>query len=244
HGFDVEPTPDTFSLYVSYMAAYINPRSVSTYLSGICHCLESTFPDVRQARLSPLVKRTLRGALRSKGIAINRKLALTPANLRSIITHPCTNENYIDTALFHAMLLTGFFGLLRLGEMTAHPTPSLIDPMKFICRASLQVTSSSYQFLLPANKTDPFFEGNRIIIRATSDDIDPYHPFLNYIACRDHEFPFHTQLFLTSHGSVPTSRWFLERLHRHLPPSFGGQSLRAGGATWLASIGTPTDVIQ
>ncbi|KAJ3532167.1 hypothetical protein NMY22_g7856 [Coprinellus aureogranulatus] len=244
HNLDFAPTPDVMSLYISYMSSYINPRSVASYLSGICHCLEPSFPHVRDVRSSPLVKRTLRGALRSKGTAINRKLAITPADLRSILKQPPPDPSPLDNALFYAILLTGFFGLLRLGEMTTPSTKALINPMSSIQRQSLKLSSSTYQFLLPANKTDPYFEGNRIIIRATSDDLNPRPYFLNYIALRDAAFPFHGQLFLTSDGTNPTYGWFVRRLHQYLPPTYGGQSLRAGGATWLASIGTNSSIIQ
>jgi len=77
-----------------------------------------------------------------------------------------------------------------------------------------------------------------------SDDLDPYAHFLCYVAIHDQRFPFHTQLFLTSRGSIPTLHWFLQRLHVYPLPSYSGQSMWAGGATWLASIGTPPNVIQ
>ena len=54
HGFDIEPTPRTLALYVTFQSTYINPRSVDTYLSGISNQLETHFPDVREARKSAL----------------------------------------------------------------------------------------------------------------------------------------------------------------------------------------------
>jgi len=67
HHLPVEPTDDTLSLFTVYTSHYIKPDSVNSYLSGICHQLEDFFPDVRKARSSPLVRRTLRGCLRMKG---------------------------------------------------------------------------------------------------------------------------------------------------------------------------------
>jgi len=40
HSFPVEPTPDTLSFYAIYMAHYIKPNLVSSYLLGICNQLE------------------------------------------------------------------------------------------------------------------------------------------------------------------------------------------------------------
>ena len=59
HHLPAEPTDDTLSLFTVYTAHYIKPDSVDSYLSGIAHQLEPFFPDVRKARSSPLVKRTL-----------------------------------------------------------------------------------------------------------------------------------------------------------------------------------------
>jgi len=114
------------------MASYLNPRSIITYLSGICHGLEPSFPNAREARLSPLVKCTLRGALRSKGSTINQKLAIVPSDLRNILLNTTTTHHF-DTHLFHTILLTSFFGLLHLGELTILSEADLINPMKIVC---------------------------------------------------------------------------------------------------------------
>ena len=243
HNLDPAPSENIFSLYISYQSAFVNPRTVSSYLSGICHALEPDFPHVREVRRSSLVTRTLRGAMRSRGRAVDRVPAITTADIRAILSSKETGVSF-DASLFRVLLLTGFFGLLRLGEITSPSNPHFFDPAKTVRRSSVAITSSTYEFFLPANKTDPFFEGNRIIIRSTTDDINPYPRFISYLSLRDTRFPFHTQLFLTSHGEVPTERWFLAKLHQHLPKAFGAQSLRAGGATWLASIGTDTTTIQ
>lgn len=50
HNMPVEPTPDTLSLYTTYMCHYIKPDSVNTYLCGICQQLEPYFPHVHKAQ--------------------------------------------------------------------------------------------------------------------------------------------------------------------------------------------------
>ena len=62
HGIPVDPTPQTLSYYTTFQSFHINPRSVDSYLSGICNQLEPYFPEVRQNRKSPLVVRTLASA--------------------------------------------------------------------------------------------------------------------------------------------------------------------------------------
>jgi hypothetical protein len=44
HNFPVNPTPETLSFFTVYMSHHINPRSVTSYLSGICQQLEPTSP--------------------------------------------------------------------------------------------------------------------------------------------------------------------------------------------------------
>ncbi|KAF6761394.1 hypothetical protein DFP72DRAFT_778657, partial [Ephemerocybe angulata] len=243
HHLHIQPTENTLSFYVTFMARYINPRSITAYLSGICHQLEPYYPNVRALRLSSVVTRTLRGAHRRHGAPFKRKMPITVQHLTDIanqLPHPRTHDNI----LFLTLLYSGFFGLLRLGELTAANEHELRNPRKVIARSSVKSTESWYEFALPAQKTDPFFEGNRILIRANTTDPNPYPIFFNYLHSRDHLFPYHSPLFLTSNGAVPKREWFLSRLRRFLPPEFAGQSLRSGGATWLAAVGMPPNLIQ
>ena len=117
HNFPIEPTPDTLSFYTVYMSYYVNPRTVNTYLSGISQQLEPYFPLVKEARNSTLVRRTLKGCMRMRGTSTVRKRALSTDNLTLVIQHYQHSQSHNDR-LFVAMLLTGFFSLLRLGEMT------------------------------------------------------------------------------------------------------------------------------
>jgi hypothetical protein len=96
HSLDISPTPNTMSLYISFMSSAINPRSVSAYLSGIAHCLEPSFPSIRGVRKSSMVTRTLRGALRSHGKPVQRKKALSTSDLKSIVSsfHPPYSSYY------------------------------------------------------------------------------------------------------------------------------------------------------
>ena len=62
HKLPVEPTPQTLSYYTTFQSFHINPRSVDSYLSGICNQLEPFFLDVRKNRASSLITHTLAGA--------------------------------------------------------------------------------------------------------------------------------------------------------------------------------------
>ena len=243
HHLPVEPIDDTLSLYTIWTAHHIKPDSVDTYLSGIVHQLEPYFPDVRKARSSILVKRTLRGCKRMRGTPVVRKRALTLDDLGRVIAYYSSSTRH-DDLLFVAMLLTGFFALLRLAELVFPDDKSIRDWRKVVKRSSLIVHDDFYEFLLPHNKTDPFFEGNRIIVRGDQFQHNPLEHFRAYIASRDRLFPFASPLWITERGHVPTRSFFTSRLRLFFDASVGGQSMRAGGATSLAEHGVPPSIIQ
>ena len=62
HGFDIKPAPETLVLYVTFQSTYINPKSVDTYLSGICNQIETHFPHIHDACKSMLISHSLQRA--------------------------------------------------------------------------------------------------------------------------------------------------------------------------------------
>jgi hypothetical protein len=244
HDLPVEPTPDTLSFYVMFMSSHIKPDSVGSYLSGISQQLEPYFPNVRTSRLSPLVERTLKGCRRLRGVAVVRKRALTCSDLSLVVNH-LSSSSLHDDLLFMSLLLTGFFALLRLGELTFPDVVRLRNWKKVAKRASVSVTNDLYQFHLPSHKADPFFEGNQIIVKKQQFcDLNPLLIFSNYLSSRDGLFPLSSPLWLTSKGAVPTRSFFISRLRRYFDKDVAGHSMRAGGATSLAENGVPPSLIQ
>jgi len=243
HHLPVEPTDDVLSLYVVWTAHFIKPDSVDSYLSGIAHQLEPYFPDVRKARASMLVKRTLRGCKRMKGTATTRKRALTLDDLGLVIDYYAHSSDH-DDLLFVTQLLSGFFALMRLGELTFPDDESIRDWRKVTKRSSVALLEDRYEYHLPHHKADPFFEGNRIIVCRDQYRHDPLHHFRAYLASRNRLFPFASPLWLTKDGCVPTRSFFISRLRLFFDNSVGGQSMRAGGATCLAEHGVPPSIIQ
>ena len=226
------------------MSHHIEPRSVSTYLSGICQQLEPYFPNVRAARLSPLVERTMKGCMRLKSAATKRKRALTIPDLETILNALSCSTNH-DDLLFQAMLLTGFFALMRLGELTFPNDANLHNWIKVTKRSSLTIDDDQYSFLLPSHKADRFFEGNRIIIKKKQfSNLNPLFVFRRYLASRDTSFPLSSSLWLMANGAVPTRQFFISHLCHFFNRDVAGQSMRAGGATSLAENGVPPSLIQ
>jgi hypothetical protein len=243
HQLPVDPSPETLSYYITFQSTHINPKSVESYLSGICSCLEPFFPDIRSNRATALVKRTLKGALRRHGRPTIRKSPLTTTHLCTIADSLHESRDH-DDMLFHCMINTGFTGLLRLGEMAVSDNPCLRDSRKVVSRSSLSWVENEYEFLLPAHKADTTFEGNRVHIARIINAPDPLLIMVLYVVSRDRLFPLHPQLWLRSNGTSPTRSWFIGRLGSFCPPDIAGQSMRAGGATALAEAGAPGELIR
>ena len=244
HNFPVEPTPDTLSFYAVFMSHHIELRSVSTYLSGICQQLEPYFPNIRTTRQSPLVERIMKGCMRLKSAATKRKHALTVSDLSRVIADLSNSRDH-DDLLFLAMLLTGFFALLRLGEMTFPNDTSLQNWRKISKRSTVTVTDDQYGFHLPSHKANRFYEGNQIIVKKKQYcNLDPLIHFQAYFSSRDNKFPLSTPLWLMANGAVPTRHFFISRLRHYFDCDVAGQSMRAGGATSLAEHGVPPSLIQ
>ncbi|KAH9911020.1 uncharacterized protein BXZ73DRAFT_10563, partial [Epithele typhae] len=246
HQFPYTPTVDSFSFYIVYMSYHIEPRSITSYLSGICSQLETYFPNVRQIRREPLVTRTLHGCMRMRSKPIHRKPALEWTDLQQAITmHPPSSY---DDRLFMALLFTGFHCLLRLGDMVAPDKLELRSLRKITRRNSLSMSDgpSTISFTLPTHKSDRAFEGDHIVLRnLIARGPDPVAIVLTYLQARDILFPFQIELWLRANGSVPTRSWFCHRLHSIFPrDGVSGHSMRAGGATALAIAGVPGPIIQ
>jgi hypothetical protein len=244
HNHPVEPSADTLSLYTVFMSHHIRPSSVTSYLSGICQQLKLYFPNICSAHNSSLVDRTIKGCMRLKETPIKRKRALTFSDFKKVITDLSQSQK-LDDLLFMAMLLTGFFALMQLGELCFPNDVKLRNWKKISKCSSVIISDDQYEFHLPAHKADCFFEGNRIIVKKQQYcDINPLSVFHNYLAMHDSQFPLASPLWLTSQGTVATQDFFITQLHYYFNHDVTGQSMRAGGATSLAENGVPPSLIQ
>jgi hypothetical protein len=206
----------------------MEPRSVTSYLSGICQQLEPYFPDVHTSRHTPLVKRTIRGCLRLKSSATKRKRALTFKDLYRVLNHLATSIVH-DNLLFQTMLVTGFFTLMRLGELTFPNDINLRNWKKVSKRSSVVLSNDQYEFDLPSHKADHFFEGNPIIVKSQQYcDIDPVRLFSKYLSSRDHLFPLSSPLWLQQNSSVPTRTFFISRLRAYFDHNVGTSVVNKG----------------
>ena len=159
----VEPTEETLSFFTVFMSSHIKPDSVDSYLSGIANQLEGFFPDVHKNRNSILVSQTLAGCKHHFGTSVHHKRPLSRANLLFLILKIGLSKSH-DDKLFLAMIITGFYALLRLAEMAFPDKLKMRNYKKVTLHHTVNVSSTVFSFLLPGHKADRFFEGNTILI--------------------------------------------------------------------------------
>lgn len=200
HGFDIEPTQRTLAYYVTFQSSYINPKSINSYLSGICNQLESHFPDVQNVRRSPMVSQALKGAKRRFGRATTCKLPLTGDNLDTVFNTLGANPSHNDV-LFAAQLFTGFENLLRLSKLCWPDKVALRDYHKVTMRHTVEKFDNYFGLFLPAHKSDALFEGNRLIIRRTS--MKAFDLFTQYLTSWDQNSEHVLNFGCTVTGSSP-----------------------------------------
>ena len=178
-----------------------------------------------------------------RGILITRKAALTLDDLGTVINYYSLSTNH-DDLLFVAILLTGFFTLMCLGELTFPNDKSIRDWRKIRKRSSVLINTEFYEFHLPHHKADHYFEGNRAIVHSRQFRHDPLFHFKKYLTSRDNLFPLSSPLWISAAGEVPTRSFFMAHLRTFFDSSIAGQSMHAGGATSLAENGVPPSIIQ
>ncbi|KAF8233343.1 hypothetical protein L208DRAFT_1556783 [Tricholoma matsutake] len=225
------------------MCHYIKPKSVDSYLSGVCNQLEPFFPDVRANRQHRLVVRTIQGCKKLRPSPPSRKRPLAQSDLEALSREHLSSQSYNDN-LFFTLLLTGFHGLLHLAELVWPDHKNLQDYWKIILCNSVRINQNSFEFFLPGHKADCFFKGNEVIIQATECDNNPLSLFITYLCICDQRFPFQPELWLREDSSIPTRSRFIRRLHHHFASDVGGHSMCAGGAMALAEAGIPPHMIQ
>ncbi|KAG1871099.1 hypothetical protein C8R48DRAFT_596260 [Suillus tomentosus] len=245
HHRPIDPTPDTLSYYVIWLAHHIEPRSVDNYLSGIANRLKMLFPDVRNARRSPLVSQTLQGCKRRLSKPVKQKLPLGVDDLARIAERIVQQrEPDYDNKLFQAMLLTRFRSLQHLGESTWSDSHKLQSYKKVALRHTFSSNTESFRYCLPYQKNDSLSTGSQIIVFVDPNHlIDPVSHVMRYLAAHNSLFLHHPALWVTSTGVVPMCAWFLRCLHDLGGTEFSGHLLRVGGTTALAACGMALELI-
>jgi hypothetical protein len=240
HGLPINPTPQTLARYIAYTSLFIS--SGPKYLTGARHFLRGQHPEFDENRAHPLVQQVITGSKKVRADPVHRKQPLRTSHLQTALDFADLSHSY-DDLLFATILSCCFYGCHRSGELVWKTEKSLQDWRKVIKRSSLRFSDGRVSYHLPYHKADRFFRGTTVLF-SEQTVVSPTSILPRYTSARDARFGASPALFMREDGSVPTRGWFDRMLHRFVDHTFGGQSCRAGGATFYASLGLPEDIIQ
>ena len=262
---------DTLCKFATYLEGVgLKHRTIKTYLSGVRFLqIRSGYPDLFRGTHTPRLDYTLRGIKRveaEQGGSQDSRLPITPSLLRRIKGVWAPRSSDPDVKMLWAACCLGFFGFLRVGEMTA-PQLGAFDPDVHLGFADVAVDDLVIDMIAPLrsyyiydlvnpsfirvaikqSKTDPFRRGVQLFIGRTRTDLCPVAAMLSYLDVRG---PGPGPLFKFVDGAGLTRSDFIARVREALKAAgvdesrYNGHSFRIGAATTAAARGIEDCVIK
>lgn len=210
-------------------------NTTTRYLTGLrmWHALhDKPFPVVNLNRIRLLLKGCRKLELHK---TTKKRIGLTLRNVVDLVDELATNS--LTDLVTKGVILTGFWGLARLGELTLHRD----HPGVFVRRKDLSFSmdGKSATIRLRMAKTAKPGETQLIRLRTQPNRLDPInvlHEILQRVP-GDKDSP----LFPGKDCRVPISRSHITNFLRANGPSEGetwsGHSLRIGGASFQRNLG-------
>jgi hypothetical protein len=234
------PSEIAVLLYVTFLAASVNPRTIGTYLSGLKHSLvQGRFlaPGVWESWL--LLPRVLQGIKRKMSSLVNRKLAITPIMLRAMCAFiPST----ADAICVWAAMLVCFYGFLRKSHVCVGGNTILV-PHLLLKRRDVHIDLSRYCIVLSLRfaKTNQYGDHvHEVVIKGVPGCVlDPVRWLALYFKMVPASLDSPCFVLPTPHGGLQplTYALLVQSMKRWLaqagfnPDAYSGHSLRRGGAT-------------
>ncbi|KAF5343176.1 hypothetical protein D9758_017049 [Tetrapyrgos nigripes] len=242
HSISLEPTPQTLAHYITYTSQFVT--SGPEYLTVAHHFLCDIYPDFVKNCSDPLVQATISGSKKIRADPVKQKLPLCLAHLQAFYDWYLKDPTY-DNLLFITILSCISYGCHHAGELVvsnSKSSKSRLGYQKLVKRSSLSFCHHHVQYHLPYHKGDHFYWGSDILLspKHVADPVSLLHSFVQQ---HDSLHGAKAPLFLRSDGSLPSRQWF-KSIFSLLNQKYGGHSVRAGCATYYASLGLSETVIQ
>ena len=223
------------------LAARVKFSTIKVYLCGVQY--ESLIHGF-YTKISSMCKLyyVLRGIRRlHPHFGSKQRLPITPSHLRDMnsFLQKSLFSNY-DKAMWKCLMLTAFFGLLRVSEYTCttkYNHTINLNPL------DLTFSKDIVYLNIKASKTDPFRVGFKVRFVKIGGDLCPVTALRHYITYRGAEpGPF----FILSSGEYVTRKFVSAFLTISLPHALNlnTHSFRIGGASAAASCGIPDSAIK
>ena len=213
--------------------------------------LKDPFAQVAWPRLDYVVK-GIKKVEAEKGVASWTRLPITRSILQKLQEVWSTSSKCcaFDRKMLWAACCLGFFGFLRVGEMTA-PIDATYDASVHLSISDIAVDNSRspavVRVTVKASKTDPFRKGVQLYLGKTGTTVCPVTAMVSYLCVRGMSSG---ALFRFSDGRLLTRQRFVEALRTGLEKvnvpqdQYCGHILRIGAATTAAAKGLEDSIIK
>ena len=246
-GGQIPARPDQVARYLATAAADLKPSTLARQAAAISYAHEQR--GLASPTTSAIVRRTLQGIRRAKGVAQKQATPLTPTLVAQLVRPlRCLSEaqNQRDAALF----LVAFAGGFRRSEIAS------------LCVSDISFMRQGVLIRLRRSKTDPYQRGRSVAIpQARAPQRCPVralHRWLAVLAALrnlDVDPDAASPLFcrIDKHGNAggalngASVGWLLRKrltLHGLSPEGYTAHSFRAGLVTSAAKAGVPVWSIQ
>lgn len=241
---------DTLINFSVSMARSVQYSTIKNYLSAVknyhsSHGYKLPLPNFLRLQL------VLRGIKRSQGTCprVRRPITLQLLNLFYHLLNVQRTDSK-DSLMHWAAMTLAFFGFLRIGELTCN---SSFDPKHHLMKRDITFMpkcSPKYMLVcIKVSKTDPFRQGQTIVIGKTDSPLCPISAMVAYLNSRPFSsdsgplFSYESGAFLTREKFTKATRLLISK--GGLDSSeFAGHSFRIGAATTAASANLPPWLIK
>lgn len=235
----VPATPETVSLYITYLCDSLAYSSICNYLSSVWS-LHEMVGSTPVAKGDFLVRCTLRGARRLLGDSVLSADPLLPTDLLKI--YRVMNFKSLSDLVFWTALVLAFRCLLRKGHFTASPHNLL--------RQDIEFTDYGLKLVIRSSKTIQYREREVVIpiVASTRSLLCPVRWLSKYL--RLVEVAPSSPLFVIPGSQRPLLYCkFSSRLKQAVSAAkikgiITTHSIRRGSATYLSRLGLPLHVIK
>jgi integrase len=246
-GGHIPATAEQVARYLASAAEELKPSTLARQIAAISYAHEER--GLQSPTKSAVVRRTLRGIRRSKGVAQKQATPITPTLMKEVVK-PIRSLSAAQNARDAALFLVAFSGGFRRSEIAS------------LCVSDITFTKQGVLIRLRSSKTDQYQKGRNVAIpKAPAHRQCPVRALRRWLTTvetlREEDSTPASELpvfyGIDKHGNLrgrlsgASVGWLLRRrlsLQGHSPQGFSAHSLRAGLVTSAARAGVPVWAIQ
>lgn len=241
---------ETLICFSVFMARSVQHSTIKNYLAAVKHYHSSNGHALALSTFLRL-QLVLRGIKRAQGEnkKVRRPITLAILNLFYCLLNVERTSNKDSIMLWAAMTLA-FFGFLRIGELTCNSTFNEKDHLMTKDITFLPKSAPQYMLVkIKTSKTDPFRQGQTILIGRSLSKICPVSAMLAYLDTKHSTvgpnpiFTYENGSFLTRGKLTDETRLLLSRRGLN-SAEYAGHSFRIGAATTAAAANLPPWLIK